>query len=137
MATRGVHGHHATSMAHGSCKPTGGLSIATLGCVLLPAFPGAAVQPDCLEFVAVFCNQRGCAVHRVVPGCLPSLHKRLQLLLPPRTASCADNLQTRLYFGTRYYHDLSVDALLHLSVFSDSSGVDINIDNHKAGEWSC
>jgi hypothetical protein len=45
----------------------------------------------------------------------------------------AYNLQTRLYIGARYYHDLSVDGLLHLSVFSDLSGADINIDNHKAG----
>lgn len=45
----------------------------------------------------------------------------------------AYNLQTRLNIGARYYHDLSVDALLHLSVFSDISGVDINIDNHKGG----
>ncbi len=52
----------------------------------------------------------------------------------PAAAPAADNLQTRLYFGTRYYHDLSVDALLHLSVFSDISGADINIDNHKGGE---
>ncbi|KAI7841528.1 hypothetical protein COHA_004699 [Chlorella ohadii] len=45
----------------------------------------------------------------------------------------AYNLQTKLYIGARYYHDLSVDALLHLSVYNDVSGVDINIDNHKAG----
>ncbi|KAI7841529.1 hypothetical protein COHA_004700 [Chlorella ohadii] len=45
----------------------------------------------------------------------------------------AYNLQTKLNIAARYYHDLSVDALLHLSVFSDISGADINIDNHKGG----
>lgn len=53
---------------------------------------------------------------------------------PIHTCPPADNLQTRLYFATRYYHDFSVDIFVHLSVFSASSGVDVNIDNHKAGQ---
>lgn len=57
--------------------------------------------------------------------------------MPAPAAWAADNLQTRLNIGARYYHDLSVDALLHLSVYNDVTGVDINIDNHKAGGWPC
>ncbi|KAL4430798.1 hypothetical protein ABPG75_006054 [Micractinium tetrahymenae] len=33
---------------------------------------------------------------------------------------------------TRYYHDVSVDALAHLSVVRDGSGLDINLDCHRA-----
>ncbi|PSC70392.1 Leukotriene A-4 hydrolase isoform A [Micractinium conductrix] len=33
---------------------------------------------------------------------------------------------------SRYYHDISVDALLHLSVVSAGSGLDINLDTHRA-----
>ncbi|KAL4419158.1 hypothetical protein ABPG77_009134 [Micractinium sp. CCAP 211/92] len=34
--------------------------------------------------------------------------------------------------NTRYYHDVSVDALAHLTVVRDGSGQDINIDCHRA-----
>ncbi|KAI7841645.1 hypothetical protein COHA_004665 [Chlorella ohadii] len=65
---------------------------------------------------------RGAMATRKVHG-----HHAMQM------ANGAYNLQTRLNIGARYYHDLSVDALLHLSVYNDVTGVDINIDNHKAG----
>lgn len=73
-------------------------------------------------------EQRHAAMHPVsnahASRCLPAC--------PP-----ADNLQTRLTINVRYYHDLSVDVMLHLSVYNDVKGVDINIDNHKAGRWGC
>jgi len=37
--------------------------------------------------------------------------------------------------NTRYFHDVSVDSLLHLSVVRKGSALDMNLDCHKAGGW--
>lgn len=53
-----------------------------------------------------------------------------RLLAPP-----ADNLLSGFSLPqTRYYHDVSVDSLLHLSVVRAGAAIDMNLDCHRAGE---
>ena len=51
------------------------------------------------------------------------------------TPPAADNLlQDFRLPQSRYFHDVSVDSLLHMSVVRKGSGLDINLDCHRAGE---
>lgn len=55
--------------------------------------------------------------------------------IPHPLAPPADNLLSGFSLPqTRYYHDVSVDSLLHLSVVRAGAAIDMNLDCHRAGE---
>jgi hypothetical protein len=48
----------------------------------------------------------------------------------------ADNLVQNFRMNTRFVHDLSVDKFATANVFRAGSGVDLNMDHHKAQNWA-
>ena len=47
-----------------------------------------------------------------------------------------ENLVTRFRFDTKFTHDLSVDWFAMHSVFSEGSGIDMNMDHHRSANHS-
>ena len=47
----------------------------------------------------------------------------------------ADNLVTNFTFGKEFLHDLSIEWFTHGNVFSDGSGVDMNMDHHRGAAF--
>lgn len=123
MASRGVDGHHALAISHGACERAAGV------CRLGVALRACQVPPPA--------QQCSAPARRPVAAPLPlstphqSATPHCFSLRPPP----ADNLITGFSLPrTRYYHDVTVDALAHLSVVRDGAGVDMNLDCHRAGE---
>ena len=52
---------------------------------------------------------------------------------PPPPPATVNLLQDFRLPKTQYYHDVSVDALLHLSVVRKGSALNMNLDCHRAG----
>lgn len=47
----------------------------------------------------------------------------------------ADNLVTNFTIGKEFLHDLSIEWFTHGNVFSDGSGVDLNLDHHRGAAF--